>query len=115
MPACQPYQCRGGHSQQHHCRREEAMMACQSAPCQQTSRDRLHKAKTSNIRNISAAFQERKKRINLEVECRHKCGQTPGKTPKDRWSRMLVRGKEIKANRNQGRGQEYSRYRIPTN
>ena len=90
-------------------------MACQSAPCQQASGNGLHRAKTGNFRNISAAFEKRKKRVNLEVECSHQSGKTPGKTPKDRLSRMLVRGKKVKANRDQGCGQEHRCDGIPTN
>src|ERR1039458_3661855 len=115
MLASQPDKRAEGHSEQHHRRCEEAMMACQSAPRQQASCDGLHKPKTGNFRNISATFQKRQKRVNLEVECRHERGKTPGKTPKNRRSRMLVCGEEMKADGNQGRGQKHRSHRIPAN
>ena len=90
-------------------------MAYQSGPSQQASRCRLHEAKTRNFRNISAAFQKRQERVNLEVERCHQRSRTPGKLPRNSLSRMLVRGKEIKADRKQCPGHKHRSHRIPAN
>jgi len=90
------------------------MMAGQSAPRQQASRDGLHEPKAGNRRDISTPFQKRQQRVNLKIQCRHERGKTPGYTPGNRRSRMLVRGKEVKANGDESRGQKYRSHRIPT-